>query len=113
MVPELKLFLFSKSFLYKSYSLCSLEVELQMYVSKIGIKSGLFLFFSGSNVPTGSWYLGRPIFYFRFSHFSLFDSEWIGFPGGSEGKVSACNAGDQGSISELGRSSGEGNGNPL
>ena len=54
MVPEPKLFLFSKSFLYKSYSLCSLEVELQMYVSKIGIKSGLFLFFSRSNVPTGS-----------------------------------------------------------
>ena len=29
------------------------------------------------------------------------------------GKESACNAGDQGSIPGLGRSSGEGNGNPL
>jgi len=28
-------------------------------------------------------------------------------------KESACNAGDQGSIPESGRSSGEGNGNPL
>ena len=36
-----------------------------------------------------------------------------GFPGGSDGKVSAYNVGDQGSIPGLGRSSGEGNGNPL
>ena len=35
------------------------------------------------------------------------------FPGGSEGKVSACNVGDLGSIPGLGRSPGEGNGNPL
>ena len=32
---------------------------------------------------------------------------------GSDGKVSAYNAGDPGSIPRLGRSSGEGNGNPL
>ena len=36
-----------------------------------------------------------------------------GFPGGSDGKASAYNVGDQGSIPGLGRSSGEGNGNPL
>ena len=35
------------------------------------------------------------------------------FPGGSGSKVSACNAGDTGSIPGLGRSPGEGNGNPL
>ena len=35
------------------------------------------------------------------------------FPGGSDGKASAHNAGDPGSIPELGRSPGEGNGNPL
>ena len=35
------------------------------------------------------------------------------FPGGLEGKASACNVGDPGSISELGRSPGEGNGTPL
>ena len=34
-------------------------------------------------------------------------------PCGSDGKESACNAGDPGSIPESGRSSGEGNGNPL
>ena len=37
----------------------------------------------------------------------------IGFPGGTDGKVSVCNAGDPGSIPGLGRSRGEGNGNPL
>ena len=37
----------------------------------------------------------------------------IGFPGGSDGKESACSAGDWGLISGSGRSPGEGNGNPL
>ena len=32
------------------------------------------------------------------------------FPGGSDGKESACNAGDLGKIPGLGRSHGEGNG---
>ena len=36
-----------------------------------------------------------------------------GFPGDSDGKESACNAGDPGSIPGLGRSPGERNGNPL
>ena len=35
------------------------------------------------------------------------------FPGGLDGKASAYNAGDPGSIPGLGRSPGEGNGNPL
>ena len=35
------------------------------------------------------------------------------FPGGSDGKASVYNAGDLGSIPGLGRSPGEGNGNPL
>ena len=37
----------------------------------------------------------------------------MGFPGGSEVKESACNAGNPGLIPVLGRSPGEGNGNPL
>ena len=37
----------------------------------------------------------------------------LGFPGGSEVKASACNAGDLGSIPGSGSSPGEGNGNPL
>ena len=35
------------------------------------------------------------------------------FPGGLDSKESACNAGDLGLIPGLGRSPGEGNGNPL
>ena len=35
------------------------------------------------------------------------------FPGGSDGKASAYNVGDPGSIPGLRRSPGEGNGNPL
>ena len=37
----------------------------------------------------------------------------VHFPGGSDGKASAYNVGDPGSIPGWGRSSGEGNGNPL
>ena len=36
-----------------------------------------------------------------------------GFPGDSDSQESACNAGDLGVIPGLGRSSGEGKGNPL
>ena len=38
---------------------------------------------------------------------------FMDLPGGSDGKASACRAGDPGSIPGLGRSAGEGNGNPL
>ena len=48
------------------------------------------------------------VFFFA-RHFILV----MGFPGGSDGKVSACNVGDPGSIPGLGRSPGEGNGNPI
>ena len=37
----------------------------------------------------------------------------MGFPGGSDGKEYACNAGDPGSIPESERSPGEENGYPL
>ena len=42
----------------------------------------------------------------------VFKRGW-GFPGGSDGKASACNAGDPGSIPGMRISPGEGNGNPL
>ena len=38
---------------------------------------------------------------------------WYGFSGGSDGKESACNAGDLGLTLGLRRSPGEGNDNPL
>ena len=37
----------------------------------------------------------------------------MGFPDGTDGKGSACNAGDLGLICELGRFPGGGHGNPL
>ena len=40
-------------------------------------------------------------------------SNFGGFPDGSDGKESACNTGEQGSIPGWGRFPGEGNGNPL
>ena len=42
-----------------------------------------------------------------YSFLKAFANQYInhlGFPGGSEGKASACSAGDQGSIPESGRS---------
>ena len=38
---------------------------------------------------------------------------FLGLPGGSDSKESACNAGDLGLIPGSGRSPGDGNGNPL
>ena len=57
----------------------------------------------------------------KFVHLNLSFRSWTktvldvlwSFPGGSEVKASACNAGDLGSIPRWGRSPGEGNGNPL
>ena len=50
-----------------------------------------------------------------FFFFHAFESPHVfeGFLGGSVGKESACRAGDLGSIPGSGRSSAEGNGNPL
>ena len=39
--------------------------------------------------------------------------EFLGFPGGSDGRESACNAADLGLIAGLGRSPGGGHGHPL
>ena len=45
--------------------------------------------------------------------FHKYSSTLAGFPSGSDGKASACNAGDPGLIPGSGRCPGEGNGNPL
>ena len=72
------------------------------------------------------WWTGRPgVLQFMGSHrvghdwateLMQNDIEYFGnqgFPCGSVGKESACNAGDLGSVPGLGRSPGEGNGYPL
>ena len=48
----------------------------------------------------------------RFKREGTYVYLWL-IPYSSNGKESACNAGDQGSITGSGRSSGKGNGNPL
>ena len=50
------------------------------------------------------------ITHLHFFHGPLGD---LDFPGGSDGKESAYNVGDPASIPGMGRSPGEGNGNPL
>ena len=51
--------------------------------------------------------------HFRFLSILLNIIVLLGFPGGSDGKESACSAGDLGLISGLRRSPQEGNGNPF
>ena len=46
-------------------------------------------------------------------HFSSSAQAMLGFPNSSVGKESACNAGDPGSVTHLGRSAGEGIDYPL
>ena len=53
------------------------------------------------------------VFFFLNFLFCIRISQLVGFPGGSDGKASACNAGDLGSIPGSGRSPGGGNGNPV
>ena len=54
-----------------------------------------------------------PGFGIPLAHFTSLPSFFLGFPDSSDGKESACSAGDSGSIPGLGRSPEEGNGNPL
>ena len=63
-----------------------------------------------SNYATLIYFLILHCRYIFLHHLSTFVRD---FPGGSDGEVSAYNAGDVGSIPGLGRSPGEGNGTPL
>ena len=49
----------------------------------------------------------------QINEFLITNNNNNGFPGSSDGKESACNAGYPNSVPGLGRSPGEGNGNPL
>ena len=68
-----------------------------------------------AELPQNSYHFFKEQRCFRYKIFFsvLLKDLWSDFPGGSEGKASACSAGDPGSIPTLGRSPGEGNGNPL
>ena len=95
-----KIFLVSGGF----SSVCHID-SLKFYVTTF--LSCLLYAFLFSLWMTPRSELTQTFFYF---HCLIFE---YGFSGGSEGKVSACSAGDLGSIPGWGRSPGEGNGNPL
>ena len=59
-------------------------------------------------IPFDSW-VGK----MRWRRDGLPTPVFLGFPGGSDGKESACNVGELGSIPGLGRSTGEGKGYPF
>ena len=69
------------------------------------------LFLTGLAGHRGKLQLGLP-FYVKKRKYST-PAHSGGFPGGSDGKESSCNAGDLSSIPGLGRSFREANGNPL
>ena len=71
---------------------------------------GFFVVVLFDILQTTLWYINNFNYKFPFLSFSPI---LMGFPGGSDGKEFACNAGDLGSIPGLGRSPGEGNGYPL
>ena len=64
----------------------------------------------GHNLATKQQVMLVRVFMCRFLSGHLVE---FGFPGGLDGKESACSAEDPGSIPGLGRSPGEGDGNPL
>ena len=55
----------------------------------------------------------KDFFFFNVDHVLKLLLNLLGFPGGSEGKEPACNAGGLGSFPGSGRSPEEGNGSPL
>ena len=60
---------------------------------------------------SSSGYIYNIIFTYTMG-FTSTEVNLLGFPGGSDGKESTCNAGDLGLIPGLGRSPGGGHGNP-
>ena len=64
-------------------------------------------------IPGLGVHFTNPLMCFQCTHTHTHTHTDMGFPGGSESKESACNAGGPDLIPESGRSSGEGNGYPL
>jgi len=79
------------------------QIHLQIVVNTVSLAC---LFISGRSGSSSFFFLKYPRLFL--DPYSL-----SGFPCGSAGKESTCNAGDLGSVSGLGRSPGEGKGYPL
>ena len=99
------------------YELRTFNIEIQIGTNKhrVVLRRIFTIFFNSYN-----WVVGFRVsdFYFclyistylSIMYISIYICIFMGFSGGSGGSESACSAGDLGSISELGRSPGEGNG---
>ena len=85
-----------------------------MYLMGFCLLLSLYLLFEASELGIKRFRYFMMIFKFQ-SYCQKLDHWYISldFPGGSDSKVSACNAGDPGSIPGSGRFPGEGNGYPL
>ena len=96
-----------------SFSFCSLQ---ERSLSLDPHSQTSFYFISELSLSSVSWSLTRGIKLLYWSTLLIVLPPAVGFPGGSVGKESACHAGDAGdtgSIPELGRSPGGEHGNPL
>ena len=95
---------------------CSSQISLHAFTHSPLLNSGpgwCYFFCLADSLSAQS-----PLCLDQSSHFDASSSgPWLlpspGIPGGSDGKESACSVGDPGPIPGLGRSPGEGNGNPL
>ena len=112
--------LFNSSLLSAIWVVSSAYLRLLIFLPEILIpacaSSSLFFLFKIDEVILFKFY--TYLFYisncFWRKHFrATFIEFFFGFPSGSDSRESACNVGDPGSVPGLGRSSGEGNGNPL
>ena len=91
-----------------------LDRDIRSCIHHYSITQSIFTFLKFCVVPTHPSHHQPPETTGLFSvQFCLFHKGQRGFPNGSDGKASACNAGDPGSIPGSGRYPGEGNGNPL
>ena len=83
------------------------------YLASLAVIRSLRFIMVSHVVVSNSFSLLIIFHHMNMSQFIYPFNSWMGFPCGSAVKETTCKAGDLGSIPELGRSPGEGNGYPL
>ena len=106
---------------FSDYLPIQIITEYWVQVPVLQSRSSLIIYFTSS---VSFRFMMVTYIKYKIYHFNYFSdlSNWLrtfgdwgslDFPGGSDGKASACNVGNLGWIPGLGRSPGEGNSNPL